>query len=627
MSRIYKESSPLATVTKIRNILNDLNLFTYECFWANPYPEVYSMRVECAPSEGGFGTNGKGRSYQFCLASGYAEFIERLQNGFVVGVLGLNRMLLNELKKEHGFFYYPDEKTMTEAEFRKLPEEFLNDLFPTVHAEERNSQITNYFSRLKENGQEGVISVPFYCPNSGELVYLPYNLTLSLTGTNGMAAGNTAAEGIFQGICELMERYAVTTVYYTLLTPPTVPDDYLQKFPEEYKIIQEIESKGYVVEIKDFSAGMGLPAVGIIIYNSDKTKYRLNVGSETSFKFALSRAITEVYQGSEDKETFDSQLLDTPVVEHSYFFEDTEDAIKQRRKEINQFTINGQGVFPKALFGDTPSYCFNPAVFTPQDTYEQEVRKLIKLFADMGKNVYIRDVSFLGFPSYYIFIPGVSVLGCKSIGRDAFSLNITDSIVKDKVEDYFFGIENHLGDKDKIRLLTKILSVKISNFTGDKITAKYSEEEGGFGMMYDVLKLDFNNDAEWKYLPVSFFTTLFNTILEDYERAIRDLKAFMEETGNEEDDYYKEVLKFLQLRLAEAPEDAYKSISQEVVDDFASPELFLKNIDLPSCPNCGECKLAQGCKTRSSVEITHSVARNMNKKLRQIDLHKVFSIN
>lgn len=29
------------------------------------------------------GTNGKGGSYQYALASGYAEFMERLQNGIL----------------------------------------------------------------------------------------------------------------------------------------------------------------------------------------------------------------------------------------------------------------------------------------------------------------------------------------------------------------------------------------------------------------------------------------------------------------------------------------------------------------------------------------------------------------
>lgn len=34
-----------------------------------------------------------------------------------------------------------------------------------------------------------------------------------LTGSNGMSAGNSSYEAIFQGICELFERYAASEVF------------------------------------------------------------------------------------------------------------------------------------------------------------------------------------------------------------------------------------------------------------------------------------------------------------------------------------------------------------------------------------------------------------------------------
>ncbi len=45
------------------------------------------------------------------------------------------------------------------------------------------------------------------------------------------------------------------------------------------------------------SAGKRIPALGIIVRNKEAGTYRLNVGADTCFQVALSRCLTEVYQG------------------------------------------------------------------------------------------------------------------------------------------------------------------------------------------------------------------------------------------------------------------------------------------------------------------------------------------
>lgn len=67
--------------------------------WYHPYPEIYSLRLECMKEDGGFGTNGKGRNQYYALASAYAEFIERIQNGYIMGIYGLNRFFYKKLNK------------------------------------------------------------------------------------------------------------------------------------------------------------------------------------------------------------------------------------------------------------------------------------------------------------------------------------------------------------------------------------------------------------------------------------------------------------------------------------------------------------------------------------------------
>lgn len=265
--RVYKENNPINTINNIRQILYKLNLLPIETVWFHPQNNIYSVRLENPIEKGKFGTNGKGRSFYYTLASAYGEFIERLQNGFIVGPSGLDRIFLKKIKETVGFVYYPDEKILSQSDFLKLPEEYLKDFFGDTKSELREDFINSYFNRLRENGQDGVISLPFYDVKNKKTIFLPYNLTFILSGSNGMASGNSYAEAIFQALCELIERFSARTVFFDRLTPPNVPDEYLKKFPDECKIISQLESHGYRVIIKDFSCGINLPAVGVILFN------------------------------------------------------------------------------------------------------------------------------------------------------------------------------------------------------------------------------------------------------------------------------------------------------------------------------------------------------------------------
>lgn len=611
MARVYKEASPLSTITKIRDILSELSIFTYESVWCNPYPNIYSARIECESSDGGFGTNGKGRNRQYTLASAYAEFIERLQNGYISGIYGLNRFFLRQIKQKVGFYYYPDEKIISETEFRDLPTAYLNDLFSKSGEEKRDRQIKAYYERIRKNGEKGVVAVPFYSPTLNTVIYLPYNLTLTLTGSNGMAAGNSASEGVFQALCEIVERYSASKIYYNNLTPPTIPFDFIEQFPEEMSIIKSIENQGYIVEVKDFSAGLNLPAVGVIVYNQDKTSYKLNVGAETSFKIALSRALTEIHQGLNNKQDFDKRLLTVPQKEHKYFLEDSNHSHALRSIQIRKFIIDGSGVFPKSLFNSSYSYPFNKAVFKSAENYTDEVNNLVKLFTDLGHDVFIRDVSFLGFPSYYVFIPNVSIFGRKTYEDASNTMTLLDTIEQDAIEDLFFPTSKFINNPDVIRKLV------------DAITP---EREDVFKevKMQDVLKLKFDENFYWSQIPVNFFLTLFCYVLGEYANAKTYLKTFIEETGNADDEYYQQVLSYISYIESGDNEKIATNISPEIINEFSSIDNLFSDIMLPDCPDCADCALSKNCQTKPNFNIALRLADKMNKQINQLELRNLF---
>ena len=82
----------------------------------------------------------KGVTYEYTLASAYAEFMERLQNLILINYTS------PEILKYGGFCFTPDEKYMTLEEMENGDNEsvkvFVTDLF-----EKKDNEITAFFSR------------------------------------------------------------------------------------------------------------------------------------------------------------------------------------------------------------------------------------------------------------------------------------------------------------------------------------------------------------------------------------------------------------------------------------------------------------------------------------------------
>ena len=78
-----KECKPEETVKKIKRILKKFKINVIEKEIININNSFYSTRVELKEIKG-VGTNGKGITKEYALASAYAEFMERLQSNFLL---------------------------------------------------------------------------------------------------------------------------------------------------------------------------------------------------------------------------------------------------------------------------------------------------------------------------------------------------------------------------------------------------------------------------------------------------------------------------------------------------------------------------------------------------------------
>ncbi len=593
LDRPYKECAAEDTVARIQGILDRHDLLPTETGHTNPFPEIFSVSVQLDPSKGGFKAHGKGRTAAYARASAYAEFIERLQNGLYASY---SRTMLATLHERFDFHYAPDEALLSKDAFLRLPEPILSDLIRWT-GEHRDDFIDAYFQRLEAHNADGTVGVPFFCSQTREQVHLPLNLLLMAVGSNGMAAGNSVHEATYQAICELMERWGAARVFYGRMTPPDVPDAYLRQFEQEYALMRTLEASGkYQVVVKDFSAGTGIPVIGMIIRNRSNNTYRLNVGCDTSLQVALSRCLTEIMQGIPDEATFDACMLQVPTEELECFRTEEETALNMRQAIFAQFTRDNTGLFPISLFGETPSYAFDPQAFRTRTSYAEEVSRLIDLFHGLGRAVYVRPVGYLGFPSVFIYVPEVSVMGRKN--APAIRRHSTfEMIAWDQVEEPICRIDQ-LAPEELLHVATALKSLPQQL------------------PVTDLLSLKLKDGSVWSQIPVSFLRTQLYYRVGRFADAS---SAFSEFLASRSDDnpYYRGIDHYLKLRAKDiSATDACGQLRglglpQETVDqvcrDLADPALVFRHVRLPACPRCDACAINDDCLTEALLRVSHRV--------------------
>ena len=110
-NRRYKEVTPEETVKKLKGLLEKLRIEVVEKWSNESSVGTYSLRVCIKGTD--IGQNGKGMTKEFAMASGYAEFFERMQNGMF-------RFRMEKPTKEIPFVNAPAVKHLPRKEALKI---------------------------------------------------------------------------------------------------------------------------------------------------------------------------------------------------------------------------------------------------------------------------------------------------------------------------------------------------------------------------------------------------------------------------------------------------------------------------------------------------------------------------
>ena len=435
----HKDLSPEETIIRNKQILKNLGIKP-KLRWQHSINKLWAVNLEdCGIS---WYCNGKGSTKLFAEASGYGEAIERLSN--VLGVFDVHNISTEDLHYKDFRFFNDEIKKPTADLFKEAPVIWADAKMQAELAEEQEvfqNEIIDFWS-LVLNEPETFSFIPFYDVRNNKQTFLPGELLAYLCGSNGLCEGNTPEEALVQGLSEICERFVEPYIYFNNLTPPEIPRDFLEKeYPEHFQVILDIEKKSkYQLHVFDCSLGKEFPVIGVMLIDPVLQRYYMQFGASPYFAIALERCLTEMYQGVDFNDPQGNTLWMTT-------YTDSNETLNKTRKNLYGRFTRGVGAVSDSFFKAQPSWTFTKWK-TPDTASNQESLIFLKdLLLTYFENIFIRDNSYFGVPSYMIYIPQAS-----SYPR---GLGPSDFPKEEAVEflQYLYERASELTDFDRTQLL------------------------------------------------------------------------------------------------------------------------------------------------------------------------------
>ena len=499
----YKEVNPKETVSKIRTILQQNDIFVAEHSFGNN-ESYHSCRIKLCETDKmnllNIGQNGKGMSFLYSLASGYAEFMERLQNR-VMGFEGVKYASILFMQQNHfeDLDFLLKEENITPLPFIFCPDEKLvefnssEDFICTIKKFFPNS-FSNVSILNNDSNKYKTFFAPFYDVFSSEVIQLPIEIIKRCAGTTGMCAGNGLEEALLQGIFEIFERYVLQLMYTQNIVFPQINPESFSQTPIIKKLNRLVEEMGIQYTIIDCSTSLNLPVIGLYLFDKINNCYAFRLGAELDYEVALERCYTEIFQGYSN--------------DSSAFVKINNGSLRDAGSEFLKMVEYGNGSISTDIISQTDirtieirsdGLCSNKA----------RLEYVLRHIHDLNYNIYIRDVSYLGFPTYHIYIPGLSDV-------DNMLIDLSNSILYHSNSKNFFSVNPLYRLNSITEVEIRITICRILNSTTDTIALfPYNVAENNFLNKHFLLTCLYYKIREWEqaYLHFQLFMQYCKNIL------------------------------------------------------------------------------------------------------------------
>lgn len=597
----YKNCPPEETIYKIKSIIKDkLNLDLKERNFIERNMLFHSCRLVINNewiSALNIGTNGKGMSESYSSASAHGELMERIQNGVLFNYIDFGtKYFINKQANT-----YPDYCNLITQQNVDLPFRYSHD---EIYSEDNillRESIQKYvqsydneklydLSKDKEH-----YYVPYFDVFGKTLVNLPIDIIFNNISTSGMCAGNTPEEALVQGLSEILERFVIRKIYFDNIAFPQIPHSSFEGTEILKRINVLEETEGFIINIMDCSCGMGIPAMGVLIKNKENTKYQFHIGVDPSPITALERCLTELFQGrtailfKDFNLSYQTRLL-------------TDIQIKE--KEINETFVVSTGHYPISLFYPNPSYSFKGFDECWGNSDKSDLLLMTNLIRRLGYKIYIRDNSFLGFPAYSIYVPGMSEL------HNVISLRHFQNTY-DKYQKNFI-CSHSLKNSDKEDVLSLLDSL-------------YSNPDNQIALQFA------NTNDVWMSGNNHFLCGILYFRIGKLDLAINSINKAIERTSNISlKRFYQCFYDYMTLSdKYDNVNDLLSCIYEKDVIIAVSQCLLAEDwstyFNLASCFNCNKCKIKNNCMYIPYLRIVKTLQNEAVKaNLEQMDLMSLF---
>ncbi len=539
-----------------------------------------------------FSVNGKGINKEAALKSGAGETIERVQTG---------HLLANTVGSEPAFIPFDAQLVDSKAYYKKN-KSLINTLMEVS------------MERFLKIFGDKIWVVPYLSRDGKELENLPLCIIKHCCGSTGMASGSSMYKALLRALCEILERYVLGLIIKNNAAMHTIPNDYFKLYPELHQRLNTIEMYGYKVLVKESTMEGLYPHLTVILFSRDREKYITSCGCSPYFNIAVNHALSEIFQGKE------THNMEPAMTDFNYPVK-----LKEIEKNMIRLKTTGLGKMPFLQ-------CNDAATGTGSKRWLENIRKAFKFHLGdevedlkfiaqhfRGKELYVRNYSYLGFPTCHIYIPGMSNYLNRPFGEEEIQIFEAKSKVKRLLSTL------PTCNRDETKFIIDFLKKARAN---PIYSVMYFDNSDSVIYLLTNLAIDALSDLS--EIDINLLMSMMAFRIQDYETAYQSMTLFIKENWASISDptYYNAVALFLKLNADGLTGSAIKShlfyiygehISAAVLNDLSDPANAYQYYNFPACNlDCAKCKFKE-----CHRHLVNDTAIKLNKKEKEANIDQM----